>query len=151
MTFCACWHLRSNRERAEGKWEDTFFLLTSCLLWRSPPAPLMSAALCWLEAGSSPGQGCMHSCCPSSATCRVEHGAQQELLPWMGLTDRLVCTTAGKQGWDKGDVYGRSMSFAGCLFHTWKQNNVLLIPESCKPSSVLCTLPAAAWLGDKFS
>lgn len=30
------------------------------------------------------------------------------------------------------------MSFAGCLFHSWKQNNVLPVPESCKPSSVLC-------------
>lgn len=106
--------------------------------WRSPQARLMSAALCWLEAGSSPGQGCMHACCPTSATYCVEHGAQQELLAWMCLINRLVYAAVGKQGWQKGDIYGRSMSFAGCLFHTWKQTNIVLIPETCKPSSVLC-------------
>lgn len=28
-------------------------------------------------------------------------------------------------------------SFAGCLFHSWKQNNVLPVPKSCEPSSIL--------------
>lgn len=65
--------------------------------------------LCCLEAGSGTGLGWVHWCYPGGATyiC-VEHGAQQELLAWLGLTDGMACTAAGRQGWQKGGVYGRS-------------------------------------------
>lgn len=44
---------------------------------------------------------------------------------------------AGRAG-HRGMIIVRVMSFAGCLFHSWKQNYVLPVPESCKPTSILC-------------
>lgn len=56
---------------------------------------------------------------------------------WISPTGWHVQLWAGRAGRRWRFMVG-VMSFAGCLFHSWKQNNVLPIPESCKPSSITC-------------
>ena len=62
-------------------------------------------------AGSSPALALAEAVCPAlSQLCHnsVEHGAQRGLSARLGLTDRMACAAASRQGWWKGKVYGRS-------------------------------------------
>ena len=69
---------------------------------------------------------------------------------WVSLTGWRVQLQADRAG-RRGMFMVGVMSFPGCLFHSWKQNNVLPIPESCKPSAILChCLQLPGW-GTGFS
>lgn len=125
----------------QGWWEDTCFLLFS----RSLPALLTCDSLCWLEAGCGTGWGCEHRHRPGSATGTIPAAPWAAVLGKgsrccqrgrVSVTGRRVQPRAGRAG-RVGEFMAGITSFAGHLFHSWKQDYVLPVLESCKPTPQL--------------